>query len=804
MGLVVSYFNMCRVLSDLECFDREPASRLVNVLFNQCLLLSPMPLSAADVTFFNDNLDPSQKEAVAFALASQDIAVIHGPPGTGKTTVLVEIITQLVRKGKKVLACAPSNVAVDNLVERLGRNIKKMIRLGHPARVNDAVKGFSLDACLRVCDQGELVMDIRKEMDAIVTERSGRKGGLFSKGSMLRSLKKELREREKRALAEVLKGASVVLATLTGAVKKGPLKHVNEEGFDVVVIDEAAQALEVACWIPLLQGKRCILAGDHHQLPPTILSQEALKNGLGLTLMERAIDELGEDRIVRMLTTQYRMNVKIMNWPSHQLYKGLLTAAPSVEHHLLKDLPEVEEVSETATPLLYVDTAGCNCYENESAVEISKGNEDEADIIAEHVKNLIEAGVKGTSVAVITPYSRQVGFLRRRLAVAYPGVEIRSVDGFQGREKEAVCISLVRSNDKGDVGFLKDDRRINVAITRARRHLCVVGDSQTVGRHPFLKSLLDYMVAEGNVWSAEHYIRIPVSLPEDRTESVVETLGLALDVPVKSASAKGTYSRHVEPKCAEPSSQKNASACCDESSVDEKKGEVGFTSHEEVKSNKEDIRRRIESEIDDFLDESMSELRFPSRLSSYERLIVHEISEARGLRHISQGEGNSRCVVVSCLKTKVAKPENDTEDDDDDCRSADIAGRRQRRKVAKRKSTVSAKKKESSPDRNPEDAHLLLSTKPSSQCFLHQCKESITLFGQLCRHCNRTFCLSHRVPESHGCGSAARLAEARTSKTSSSLGKGCLENRDGLQKKLSSKLHDMKTKRNLGGKHKRK
>ncbi|KAK7880609.1 hypothetical protein WMY93_032760, partial [Mugilogobius chulae] len=259
--------------------------------------------------------------------------------------------------------------------------------------------------------------------------------------------------------------------------------------FDCVVIDECAQALEGSCWIPLLRARKCVLAGDYKQLPPTIKSQSAASKGLSVSLMERLIQLYG-DAVVRMLTIQYRMNRAIMDWASREI-----------------DLPGVAGVEETATPLLLIDTAGCGLNETDDSDELSKGNTGEVDIVELHIKALTDAGLKAKDIAVIAPYNLQVDLLRQKLSARHPQLEIKSVDGFQGREKEAVVLSLVRSNRKGEVGFLAENRRINVAVTRARRHIAVVCDTQTVQNHPFLKSLIDHMTQSGEVRTAFEYLQ---------------------------------------------------------------------------------------------------------------------------------------------------------------------------------------------------------------------------------------------------------------------------------------------------------
>uniref|UniRef100_A0A673XMK3 DNA helicase n=1 Tax=Salmo trutta TaxID=8032 RepID=A0A673XMK3_SALTR len=507
----VTYKRMKKALNTLNGYSSGPAADLISVLFGYS---EPGSISQPnDLSFLNTGLDESQRQAVSFALSQREVAVIHGPPGTGKTTTVVEIILQAVKQGQKVLCCAGSNVAVDNLVERLAKAKAKVLRLGHPARLLESIQKHSLDAVLAHSDNTNIIADIRKDIDKAfmgMKKMNDKRDRIHLKREV-GELRKELRTREATAIAEVLKRADVVLATNTGANDGGPLKNLPVDHFDWVVIDECAQALESSCWIALLRGRKCILAGDYKQLPPTIKSHTAASKGLSVSLMERLIQKYG-DSVVRMLTVQYRMNINIMTWASEQMYQGQLTAHSSVEKHLLKDLPGVASVEETSTPLLLIDTAGCGLSEMEVTDEQSKGNQGEVDIVELHIKALTEAGVKPKDIAVIAPYNLQVDLLRQRLSARHPDLEIKSVDGFQGREKEAVVLTLVRSNRKGEIGFLAEDRRINVAVTRARRHLALVCDTQTVQTHGFLKTLIDHMTQHGDVRTAFEYLQVAEEL----------------------------------------------------------------------------------------------------------------------------------------------------------------------------------------------------------------------------------------------------------------------------------------------------
>ncbi|KAJ4835089.1 hypothetical protein Tsubulata_049077 [Turnera subulata] len=499
----VTYGRMKEALVQLsKGVQRGPAADLIPVLFGE----RQPTVSKKDAMFtpFNSNLDHSQKDAISKALSSKNVFLLHGPPGTGKTTTVVEIILQEVKKGSKILACAASNIAVDNIVERLVPHRVKLVRLGHPARLLPQVLDSALDAQVLRGDNSSLANDIRKEMKALNGKllKTKDKSTRREIQKELRTLSKEERKRQQLAVTDVIKNSDVVLTTLTGA-----LSHKLENtSFDLVIIDEAAQALEIACWIALLKGSRCILAGDHLQLPPTIQSVEAEKKGLGRTLFERLSDLYG-DAVTSMLTVQYRMHELIMNWSSKELYHSKIKAHPSVASHMLFDLDGAKRTSSTEPTLLLIDTAGCDMEEKKDE-EDSTMNEGEAEVAVAHVKRLIQSGVQSSDIGIITPYAAQVVLLKilRSKDAKLKDVEISTVDGFQGREKEAIIISMVRSNSKNEVGFLSDNRRMNVAVTRARRQCCLVCDTETVTSDGFLKRLIEHFEEHGEYLSASEYL----------------------------------------------------------------------------------------------------------------------------------------------------------------------------------------------------------------------------------------------------------------------------------------------------------
>nr|XP_043623797.1 DNA-binding protein SMUBP-2 [Erigeron canadensis] len=498
----VTYRRMKDTLIQLsKGIQRGPASDLVPVLFGE---RSPTVVKK-EVSFipFNKNLDHSQKDAIRKALSSKDVFLLHGPPGTGKTTTVVEIILHEVKRGSKILACAASNIAVDNIVERLVPHRVKLVRVGHPARLLPQVLESALDAQVLRGDNSSLANDIRKEMKALngkllKTKDRNTKRDIRKE---LRMLSKEERKRQQLAVTDVIKNADVVLTTLTGSLTR----KLDGTSFDLVIIDEAAQALEVACWIALLKGSRCILSGDHLQLPPTIQSVEAEKKGLGKTLFERLADLYG-DEVMSMLTVQYRMHELIMNWSSKELYHSKIKAHASVAGHTLHELEGVEKSSSAEPTLVLIDIAGCDMEEKKDEEE-STLNEGEAEIAIAHAKRLIRSGVPASDIGIITPYSAQVVLLRmlRTNDDKLKDLEISTVDGFQGREKEAIIISMVRSNTKKEVGFLSDRRRMNVAVTRARRQCCLICDTDTVKSDSFLKRLVEYFEEHAEYLSGSEY-----------------------------------------------------------------------------------------------------------------------------------------------------------------------------------------------------------------------------------------------------------------------------------------------------------
>jgi superfamily I DNA and/or RNA helicase len=457
-----------------------------------------------DVQFHAD-LNLSQQEAVRFALAAEDMAVIHGPPGTGKTTTVVELIVQAIERGQSVLACGPSNTAVDNLLEKLVAAKQKVVRIGHPARVAERLREYTLDGLVEQHENQSVIRDLYRE-----AEQMFRRAAKWTRSKRARGERQEMRREanelkqharlmEQQAIDSTLNRAQVICATTTFNENL-----LGERWFDLVVIDEACQSVEPGCWQPILRCDKVVMAGDPMQLPPTVLSSEAARQGFALSLLERQLNIYG-DQVTRLLNVQYRMHQQIMTFSSDHFYAGQLIADESVAKHQLHDLPSVEENELTREPVTFIDTAGAGWDEEIEPEGLSKLNPQEAALVVKKVAAMAEVGVPSEDIAVIAPYAAQVRLIRQLLAESLDGgePEVDTVDGFQGREKEVVVISLVRSNSEGEIGFLSDERRMNVALTRARRKLIVIGDSATLGGHEFYQSLLEYFEELGvyhTVW----------------------------------------------------------------------------------------------------------------------------------------------------------------------------------------------------------------------------------------------------------------------------------------------------------------
>ena len=445
-------------------------------------------------------LNRTQEEAVNKVLWAKDVAIVHGPPGTGKTTTLVEAIYETLRRENQVLVCAQSNMAVDWISEKLVDRGVNVLRIGNPTRVNDKMLSFTYERRFEAHPDYELLWSIRK---AIRELRGHRKRGDERYHQKVERLKERATELEVRINAQLFGEARVIACTLVGSANR----LLDGQKFGTLFIDEAAQALEAACWIPIRKVSRVILAGDHCQLPPTVKSLAALKAGLGKTLMERIVENKPE--VVTLLKMQYRMNEEIMRFSSDWFYGNQVESAPEVKYRSILDLD---------IPMTWIDTSEIRNEElemrnsslfKEEFVGESFGriNKAEAELTLLALENYFKKIGKERilderiDVGIISPYRAQVQYLRRQLkkkewVKPYRHlISVNTVDGFQGQERDIILISLVRANDEGQIGFLRDLRRMNVAITRARMKLIILGDASTMTRHPFYKKLYDYIEA---------------------------------------------------------------------------------------------------------------------------------------------------------------------------------------------------------------------------------------------------------------------------------------------------------------------
>ena len=479
------------------------------------MIKAPRPLAGISWTPLDAALDDMQRAAVDAALRSGDITLIHGPPGTGKTRTLVEVVRQRVARGERVLCAAPSNTAVDNLGIRLGQAGVRAVRLGHPARVAPALAALTLDAQVAADGATRLAREWRDRARGLRKSAAGRHGqeakDLWQDARALdRDAAREIHNAERA----IIERADVILATCVGC--DHPL--LGETMFDAVIVDEATQTPDPLLFIALARAKVSVLAGDQHQLGPVVVGGPSVDATLGSTVFERlASTAAGLDSTV-LLEQQHRMHEQIMTFPSRSMYDGRLRASADVALHELSDLGVTADPLRPR-PLWLVDTAGKDWLEQRTdfdpggslnnmpsfQFDPSTFNSGNAERVAAEARRLLSRGLAPTDIAIIAAYSAQARRLRELLKVERAaGLEIGTVDGFQGREKEAVIVDLVRSNDLQEIGFLSNTRRMNVALTRARRFLLVIADSATLGEHPYYARFLSYVDeidAHGSAWS---------------------------------------------------------------------------------------------------------------------------------------------------------------------------------------------------------------------------------------------------------------------------------------------------------------
>ncbi len=497
-----SYREMTGALVEAEsrAIDKDNGQ-----LIRQLIGIEPLRVGSQNTFYENTALNLSQNSAVRQVLAEGPLTILHGPPGTGKTTTLISAIYELIqRTGQQVLVVAPSNTAVDVLSERLDLIGLNVLRIGNPVKISDHLMELTLDEKANKHPAYREVKVLGKQARAYTDmahkyKRNFGRSEYEQRKALLneaRKIRKEIDRIQDYVTEDILNKAQVITATLVGA--NNP--YIKDRYYKTVIIDEAAQALEPACWIPILKADHLILAGDHCQLPPTVKSSQGRSNALFHTLFEKLIKLYPE--AVSFLDTQYRMNGQIMAYPSTVLYRGMLKAAPSVSQWTLQG---------DSQPIIFIDTAGAG-YE-ESEADDTLLNREEALFLKSHLSELLSQcrdlhrDAVLPDVGVITPYRGQATLLKDMLAEInnkdFGSLQITTIDGFQGQEKDIIYISLVRSNSDQAIGFLSDIRRMNVALTRARKKIVVIGDSATIGAHPFYKGFLTYVESVGgyhSVW----------------------------------------------------------------------------------------------------------------------------------------------------------------------------------------------------------------------------------------------------------------------------------------------------------------
>jgi len=807
----------------------------------------------------------------------------------------VEIILHEVRNfGHKILVCAPSNIAVDNVVESLHRfndgtiNIHKradrtlkLVRVGHPSRMLDSSKRYSLQKLVQNSDEGGLVKDVRTEISVLLRQlqnnqpkktisrtssASSSATPSFSRTALyreLRVLKKELKTRERKATRSMVCGADVVLCTLS-YTESYLLRDIFDH-FDVVIIDEAAQALEVACLGPILRSKpkgcKVILAGDHQQLPPTLKSQEAAKAGLSRTLFDRLHPLCTEytansnskhfTLVTRMLEVQYRMHEKIMTWSSAAMYQNQLVAHSSVKHHVLSQLVTDASIHTIlSVPLVLIDTCGLSMFEQKDEESISIHNCHEASIVQRYVEGLVAEGIHAQDIAIITPYSAQVTYIRELLSsTVYSQLEVGSVDGFQGREKEVVVISLVRSNPSRTIGFLQEKRRLNVAITRARRQVVLVCDSETLCSNAFLHYLVDYFQTYACCIDPNHILQVPFHDISTIGEDEHDTNDIKTPLLLRNDSFSNTQPAPADHKPHLSKAQRRKL-------------------RSQQKQKEEEMLQLQVSELSNLIKDKLSNDKSSNAVYIHPcntpagRRLAHLAAEKLGYQHESQGEGAERYVWV-CKKQPTATSdkreglhtqeliiqnesyspdispnvhENTTSpilmrqaasklnvQHEDRSNSIPARHKRQQKKKAahvqerrgkqlqklEQQHVPKAKGKGSNTTKaKEEDLEEEWARAKAGLCFFHACTKKVALIGDICRYCHQKFCFAHCQPEIHGCGAAATAAarkqfhlerlksqqnsKSTTSKSSTQL---CSQKRNELKSLYNEKMTQVVSRR---------
>lgn len=768
-------------LKKLEDFNiKQHSLDLINVLFGTSNPTMNMNSSEKSLIFKNPSLNLSQKEAIQFAIDSNELALIHGPPGTGKTTTIVEFIIQSVIRGEKVLVCAPSNLAVDNIAEKLlpftSMNNINICRIGHPGKLLSSIQNISLDNKIENSiemksgtELNKQILSKRKELVRLGNKMKAKKeynrenkDKIKQLSIEIKQMTKQVRSNYKQAALSIINNSDIILSTLVGSGDKNlynTITNWTKPYFDCLVIDECAQAIESACWIPILLSKKLVLAGDHLQLPPTIKNKSIMKE-LGYTLFDR-MTNLYEEKCNKLLSIQYRMNSKIMGFSNKELYKDKLEADSSVRDHLLKDIINDKNIIDKDEheildkPLLYIDTTNYDFEESYEEENSSKYNIGEVRVCLYLVNYLLKViGVSGKAVGIITPYSSQVNHLKEEISKISNDIEVSTVDGFQGREKEIIIISLVRSNFNKDIGFLSESRRLNVALTRGKRLLCLVGNFSMLVKYKnscFLENMREYFF--NNAYSIEimNSILGYNELEEIRLLNKSNNKASISKKEQNIVSCEKQKKKKVKNK--EKENEKKIEK--DNQVVNNKNYPKDEDSHFEEclyskNENEKDKKTKIFNDmLDKFLCSPLNEYKLTG-LNPFERRIIHEICENKNLNHISKGEGNERFIYI----TKRNNEENNNRDiilENKVNHEELIQNKEKGQESIVKMQKIGKKEAKSKESQQKEDDDYLDSiiSNIKLECTFGICKSLYEV--KICEGCNLNYCKDHFIKYKHGC-----------------------------------------------------
>lgn len=760
------------------------------------------------IEYYNESLNNSQKEAINFALKANELALIHGPPGTGKTTTVVELILQAVLLGQKVLVAAPSNISVDNIAEKLvyykecldynNKNRLKfeMTRLGHPARLLESIISISLNTqvenSIELKSSKELSKQIenkRKEINRFKSRIKFKKENtkvlnesLKDLNSDIKIMLKQLKGNYKQAVYSLLNKANIVLGTLVGCGDNNLYNTISKWDkpyFDLLIIDECAQATEAMCWIPMLLAKKVVLAGDHLQLPPTIKNNSIAKD-LGYTLFDRIMDMyIGqEDTCSRLLNVQYRMNNIIMSFSNNEFYDNKLISDESVKNHKLNDLNYIKEISHDSINdnlslidknLIFVNTGNYNFEEScDTNNNGSKFNYGEAKVVIYLVKYFIcNLKILKEDIGVITPYSSQVSILKEELSQEIMNsnknntIEISTVDGFQGREKEIIIVSLVRSNYFSDIGFLYEKRRLNVALTRPKRLLCVVGDGNMLinyDNYKFLGNLGEYLYNNSFQLDILDNIFTYNEIEEIRFKYSNNTNITKKDNNLCNKSIVNLSNKKNNNK-----NRKNKKEAKDIVKDINKHKENNWNEIIIENKNNTDKNKEYESKIieliDNFIKSPISSYTLTG-LNSFERLFVHKYAEKVNLNHISKGEGTKRQLILekSNNKQNVLEKENQNTfinidqnkvTDNNEYKHLSDSTIKSNKNIIINNNNTKIKKNKIDNDDDDDFLNYFVEKSIINECQFGNCRSKNDIL--LCKDCNMKYCKSHYIKSKHGC-----------------------------------------------------